>query len=156
MKATTKQITVALVILVLVIAFSQLEFYFVWETSYVPQDSREMEWMQKQLDAKGIRYRIDEENHIAISHEDKALYEPLLAKIESDHMMFSEGYWTSDKEYMKVLMTELERAGIEYRIDYKDQIRYMEHDRPRFKSIESKVDDMVARGLLKTLDKSRD
>jgi len=128
-----------------VIASSQLSVFYVWERIYVPQDSREMKWMKKQLDAKGIRYRIDDENHIAISSEDNALYEPLITKIREDQMRFSQGFGTSDKEYMKILMKELERAGIEYRIDYKDEIRYAEYDRPRFKSIKSKVDDMLAR-----------
>jgi len=155
MKATTKQIAVALVILVLVVASSQLEIVYVWNRVYVPQDSQEMEWMQKQLDAEGIRHWVDDENHIAISSEDNALYEPLLSKIENDRWRFSQSFGSSDKEYMKIIIKELDNYGIKYQIDYKDEIRYAEYDRPRFKSIKSKVDDMIARGLLKTVHKTQ-
>lgn len=152
MKATTRQISVALAILTLVvIASNYLSFFYLpFHRVYVPQDSQEMEWMEKQLEAKGIRYWIDDENHIAISSDDNALYDPFISKIQDDRRLFSQGFGSSDKEYMKILMKELERAGIEYRIDYKDEIRYMEHDRPRFKSIKSKVDDMLVGGIPKT------
>jgi translation elongation factor EF-1alpha len=152
MKTTTKQITVALVILIVVIAynFSGLTFFWVNYRTYVPQDRQEMEWMTKLLDAKGINYWIDDESNIAISSDDNDLYEPLISKIQNDRLRFSKGFDSSDKEYKKTLIIELEKAGIEYRIDYKNEIRYAEYDQPRFKSIKSKVDNMLAEGILVT------
>ena len=152
MKATTRQIIVALAILIVVIAFSfsGLNFFWVSCCVYVPQNSQEMEWMQKQLDAKGIRHMIDGENNFVVSSDDNDLYEPLISKIREDRRIFTQAFGSSDKEYMNILMKELGKAGIKYLVDYKDEIKYMEYDRPRFKSIQSKVDNIIAGGISKT------
>ena len=142
MKATNKQIIVALVILVLVvIAANNLSIYYVWESAYYPQNDQERAWMQKQLEAKGIQYRIDEENHIVVTGEHIAQYKSLISKIRDERRMFSQMFGSSDKEYLNVLKKELEKAGILYRINYKGEIGYMEHDRPRFKSIVSMINN---------------
>ncbi|MDH5761984.1 MAG: hypothetical protein OEZ51_03285 [Nitrospinota bacterium] len=119
-------------------------------------DAEYMERLKKELDAKSFKYSVDDKGYIRFSSEDKALFYAIEGSVghrfDFDFLWdgFGKtvdtrlGFNTTDKEYMKVLMEELDSEGIKHSLDEKGFIRYSSKDETGFKDIQALVTAMVS------------